>query len=1014
MIKIYSVMSLNLYNAEEEAIKAEISSLNRDKHRFIMSEAVTYVEANESIFAKECDKLSGIETMEGKIDYISTKSNKLFSNLDWKDIYTSAKAKEEYSKILESIKIKNAELRGLIGENEEVRTLKFEPNGKNEISIFESTLTRTLGLEEGVNTQILQIQLGANMNMPVLRDICVNGFMWNGVKYVYLFSSAGNARVKKSLWIREDLISNEEIHGKLFAGLTIDKINDKGGVNASKFNAYHALCASSSKIWENFDIDKCIVVPDVMVDVVDSIDIVKVNDTVKYEVCSKREFREYVLDLIENITEHKSYDIKLFNNLKFIEKCEVLTTKDGRIKNMYIPYFSISMKQFDKHGKYTLATTDMKIKSVKSIWNVQMVNKFKHSKAVKLIKWNDEIVRDDEYIDNMNLNDGCGLILSNSKMCVADAFQVRLPFFKGLMVKAPWKRFIKDHCKDKVVVTDVWGKEWELGGSKAKDSNIEVIFTESQFKMAGYYDSWEDYKNAFKTYQCEACVTSESEEELDDDMMNKNYAYQHLQCLNITDEELEQLVKSDLDLVKEAHTDYNVAFSLYGLDRSVLSAQQECLKLYPQLRGDKYFSQDIKNSVNSYRDRLRAGKIHLGTTYLFCIPDVVLWMKKLFNCNSDKVFELEKGECYISSDRINYGKVLINRNPGLFREHGIQDNVDVNSRNNYKYYNAKNVIYCNGKDLLYKLLQLDYDGDHLMITTNPLLIKIAERNMENIRPVVSDMVKGGKQIIDGECIFNNLKATYGGSNIGTYSNKITKLVKKGAMNEEDLKLCKILGVTSNWVIDYCKTNVMVELDSEIKSRLDEIGNVMPYFFRYAKTDNELENYKVEECYTSHVVDRICKIVDDNTMSNGKGVRYTWGSRITINSAVLSNSKNRKGEDSKDMGISLMSKNEELIRKFVELKIEKYDTSEVQADNYFDKWCMVYENKRNEFSKFVGENNYRKSVKIIIKVLYSNNIGIDNEFKTKFGISRDSMKNTLWKLFARDILNNIKAYFNLGE
>ena len=240
--------------------------------------------------------------------------------------------------------------------------------------------------------------------------------------------------------------------------------------------------------------------------------------------------------------------------------------------------------------------------------------------------------------------------------------------------------------------------------------------------------------------------------------------------------------------------------------------------------------------------------------------------------------------------------------------------------------------------------------------------------MKNIRPVVSDMVKGGKQIIDGNSIYKNLKATYGGSNIGTFSNKITKLVKKGSMNEEDLKLCKILGVTNNWCIDFAKTAIMVELDDEIKSRLDEIGNVMPYFFRYAKTDLELENYKVEECYTNHVVDRICKIVDDNTMSNGKGIRYTWGSRIEINPCVLSNSKNRKGEDSKDMGISLMSKNEDLIRKFVELKIEKFDTAEVQADNYFEKWCIVYENKRDIFSKFVGEGNYKKSVNIIDLVI----------------------------------------------
>ena len=101
----------------------------------------------------------------------------------------------------------------------------------------------------------------------------------------------------------------------------------------------------------------------------------------------------------------------------------------------------------------------------------------------------------------------------------------------------------------------------------------------------------------------------------------------------------------------------------------------------------------------------------------------------------------------------------------------IYDSTDDNSavyNNIVKTYrakdNAKNVIYCNGKDLLYKLLALDYDGDHLMITTNPLLIKIAGENMKDIRPIVSDMVKGGKQIIDGRSIFNNLKATYGGSN----------------------------------------------------------------------------------------------------------------------------------------------------------------------------------------------------------------------------------------------------------
>ena len=45
-------------------------------------------------------------------------------------------------------------------------------------------------------------------------------------------------------------------------GLTVDHINKLGGINVNKFIAYLALCNSATDVWEDFDIDKAIVVDD--------------------------------------------------------------------------------------------------------------------------------------------------------------------------------------------------------------------------------------------------------------------------------------------------------------------------------------------------------------------------------------------------------------------------------------------------------------------------------------------------------------------------------------------------------------------------------------------------------------------------------------------------------------------------------------------------------------------------------------------------------------------------------
>lgn len=85
--------------------------------------------------------------------------------------------------------------------------------------------------------------------------------------------------------------------------------------------------------------------------------------------------------------------------------------------------------------------------------------------------------------------DGCGMMLPSVS---TNNFQFRGSYFKGLLVSFDFLRFCRDHNVP-AVIKDVWGLEHDL-----IKEDIQILFTESTFKMWKYYDSWEDYKRIFK------------------------------------------------------------------------------------------------------------------------------------------------------------------------------------------------------------------------------------------------------------------------------------------------------------------------------------------------------------------------------------------------------------------------------------------------------------------------------------------------------------------------------------
>lgn len=153
---------------------------------------------------------------------------------------------------------------------------------KNVISLFESSLTRALGLKTNELTEDLII-----LNVfffQVFEDLVKYGFYCKGEKYVFLTASAGQIRTKRAVFVKES--AYKKVQSRLMCGLTIDDINQAGGINTNKFLAYLSLNNSATEVWEEFDIDKSIVVEDFETMVDGEVDYI---DGITYEI--NREYR---------------------------------------------------------------------------------------------------------------------------------------------------------------------------------------------------------------------------------------------------------------------------------------------------------------------------------------------------------------------------------------------------------------------------------------------------------------------------------------------------------------------------------------------------------------------------------------------------------------------------------------------------------------------------------------------------------------------------------------------------
>ena len=906
-IQILSVDTGNFYSNREAYLHWLNHKLRVERNQLVNGEVV------KSIDGKIKRTIIGLKEIESKINEYGVniadlelasesedgflkfgENQEMLFNLYDKYCYTkflidlkNKKIKEIKSSLLELLSNKIEENIKSNGKHH-IRTLQENKvSGKNIISVFDSSFTRTIGAKQDElceDFMVVQVYY-----FDVIKDLIYYGFMYKGEKYIYFTSSAGQIRTKKTVFIKESVWKKYE--KTIMCGLTIDEINRRGGNNPNKHLAYMALANSATDVWEEFDINKAIVIDDFETNV----------------------FGTY--DLVDD----ENYSVKRVSD--------------------YVP--------------------------------------IPHT-------------------------DGAGMMLP----CMGKNRMVRLPWIKGLLGVFDFAKFIQvNNCSP--IIKDIYGVEHDI---IAED--IQIIFTKSQFKMYKYYDSWEQYKDFYKLHNCTTGYTNIEEDRIKDASIN----YQMLQTLtDITDEEILKIATSSIDRLNKISSsvdDIKYAFGVspYNLDKT---AFQKSIELYPDLLNDDYVKSQLRDIKDSMIKKFKSGKLRVYGKYTFLLPDFYAACEYWFMGIKEPKGLLDDGEVFCWLFRKN-DKLDCLRSPHLYREHAIRNNVacfkyDERQKLLREWY-CTDAVYTSCHDLISKVLQFDVDGDKSLVVADKTIIEVAEKNMKGIVPLYYNMKKAEPVQLSNISIYDGLNAAFTGSNIGQYSNNISKIWNSDVFisgteeeKQQAINVIKLLCMENNFVIDRAKTLYMPERPKYVRELVTSFTKEnVPHFFKYAK---DKEEHQITEQNNSFV-NKLNNIIP-NPRINCRGL----GLKKIDYTLLMSNPNIECKVCFTDRGKLIKEETDPLIVKYCELN-KKYGyviNNAAQVDKSFStdvlknsqirqnlRYKNIYDDVKSELSQF----GYTESevADILVKFLY--------------GIKESKHKMVLWLCYGDYIYDNLSKHLKL--
>lgn len=464
---------------------------------------------------------------------------------------------------------------------------------------------------------------------------------------------------------------------------------------------------------------------------------------------------------------------------------------------------------------------------------------------------------------------------------------LRNKFFKSCCFNTNIQQFFKDHN-----ITDISQINGRTHATRIED--IKLITTPSSIKFLKFGD--------FDTWLANICpyfgvVKFDKPTHFFDGRLVQIH-YQLINTLQMSEDEVQALLQDDLDYINLINSDPDAMRFHLGLDKHITENPHSIMRtksdiVYQMLNYDcgfehtdlyKNFKHDITKSM--YKD-LRCGHVLVNGTYatLSGNPyEMLLQSIGQFDgtpligvgCVHSKRFEYNKTILGSRSPHVTIGNILLAKN--------------IESEEIDKYFNfTDNIIVLNsiGDNILQRLSGCDYDGDAMLITDNPILIRSAQKNYDVFKVPSSEVHSNKKKRKYTAESLADLDIKTGTNKIGEIVNlsqslnsllwdKVNKTGKDAKDCFDEIKdiyydVCQ-LDVMSGIEIDKAKKEVLVDNEKELRKMRQKYAQeltasddrkILPKFLGFiARTkgyyDSKKKDYQMHQTsmdYVWHIVNK---------------------------------------------------------------------------------------------------------------------------------------------------------------
>lgn len=256
----------------------------------------------------------------------------------------------------------------------------------------------------------------------------------------------------------------------------------------------------------------------------------------------------------------------------------------------------------------------------------------------------------EDYEMSQTASDGFGLILPHvSKQWAEDlhldylpaGFTSRHAFTKGMLFTFDFQAFADEIAKD-YYVTDVWGDVRDV-------RETDIILTTSMLKLWDSYSSLEHYLACCDQNHYSFSVTKYTPKVLDNE---RTLNYQFIQSLDLTDEDIRDLIEPTVSEIKEIlGGDYRKAILyLKGVNMTEAHTTLDsydyinALMVEPELVNDPYIRSSIHSMIRKRINDAKIGVLKVSGNYQIASGDPYALCQHIFGLEVTGL--LQKGEFY--------------------------------------------------------------------------------------------------------------------------------------------------------------------------------------------------------------------------------------------------------------------------------------------------------------------------------------------------------------------------------